>query len=99
MAMQVTEGIGHIPVFSPLSGKRSRVNVVDVVVPAIPDATHIHDDSRRPPGPRTPMTGLRPRRNVVDEDFAIRPRRLSSTTSVVPRGIIHIQYTLRPPGL
>ena len=32
MLMQVTEGIGHIPVCSPLSGKRSRVNVVDVVV-------------------------------------------------------------------
>src|ERR1041385_9403704 len=45
------------------------------------------------------MTGLHPRRNVVDEDLAIRPRRRSSTTSVVPRGIIHIQYTRRPSGL
>src|SRR3954464_13940845 len=45
------------------------------------------------------MTGLRPRRNVADEDLAIRPRRRSSTTSVVPRGIIHIQYTRRPSGL
>src|ERR1043165_8813133 len=45
------------------------------------------------------MTGLRPRRNVVDEDLAIRPRRRSSTTGVVPRGIIHIQYTRRPSGL
>src|ERR1044072_4732444 len=45
------------------------------------------------------MTGLRPRRNVADEDLAIRPRRQSSTTSVVPRGIIHIQYTRRPSGL
>src|SRR3954464_10760085 len=45
------------------------------------------------------MTGLRPRRNVADEDLAIRPRRRSSTTGVVPRGIIHIQYTRRPSGL
>src|SRR3954469_9288120 len=45
------------------------------------------------------MTGLRPRQNVVDEDLAIRPRRRNSTTSVVPRGIIHIQYTRRPSGL
>src|SRR3954469_1048211 len=45
------------------------------------------------------MMGLSPRRNVADEDLAIRPRRLSSTTSVVPRGIIHIQYTRRPFGL
>ena len=45
MLMQVTDGIGHIPVCSPLSGKRSRVNVVGVVVPAIPDAAQLHDDS------------------------------------------------------
>src|SRR3954465_8486796 len=45
------------------------------------------------------MTGLRPRRNIVDEDLAIWPRRRSSTTSVVPREIIHIQYTRRPSGL
>ena len=45
MAMQVKDEIGHIPVCSPLSGKRSRVNVVDVVVPAIPDAAQIHDGS------------------------------------------------------
>src|ERR1043165_5140800 len=45
------------------------------------------------------MTGLRPRRNIVDEDLAIWPQRRSSTTSVVPRGIIHIQYTRRPSGL
>src|SRR3954469_20208317 len=45
------------------------------------------------------MTGLRPRQNVVDEDHVIRSRRRSSTTSVVPRGIIHIQYTRRPSGL
>src|SRR3954467_15948415 len=37
--------IDHIPVCSPLSGKRSRMNVVGVVVPAIPDAAQIHDDS------------------------------------------------------
>src|ERR1041385_3574395 len=46
-----------------------------------------------------PMTGLRPRRNVADEDLAIRPQRRSSTTNVVPRGIIHIQYTRPPFGL
>src|SRR3954463_7407566 len=45
------------------------------------------------------MIGLRPRRNIVDEDLAARPPRRSSTTSVVPRGIIHIQYTRRPSGL
>src|SRR3954464_7248546 len=45
------------------------------------------------------MTGLRPRRNVRGEDLVIRPRGRSSTTSVVPRGIIHIQYTRRPSGL
>src|SRR3954466_14031107 len=45
------------------------------------------------------MTGLHPRRKIFDEDLAIRPRRRSSTTSVVPRGIIHIQYTRRPSGL
>src|SRR4051812_1560246 len=75
------------------------MNVVGVVVPAIPDAAQIHDDALRPPGPCRPMTGLRPRRNVVDEDLAIRPFRRSSTTSVVPRGIIHKQYTRRPSGL
>src|SRR3954451_22731945 len=45
------------------------------------------------------MTGLRPRWNIVDEDLAIRPRQRSRTTSVVPRGIIHIRYTRRPSGL
>src|SRR3954463_12037787 len=45
------------------------------------------------------MIGLRPRRNIVDEDLAARPPRRSSTASVVPRGIIHIQYTRRPSGL
>src|SRR4051812_47916912 len=91
--------IVHIPVCSPLSGKHSRMNVVDVVVLAIPDVAQIHDDSRRPPGPCRPTTGLRPRRNVVGEDLAIWPRRRSSTASVVPRGIMHIWYTRRPSGL
>src|SRR3954464_15640231 len=45
------------------------------------------------------MTGLHPRRNIVSEDLAIRPRRQSSTTSVVPRGITHIQCTRCPYGL
>src|SRR3954469_24883223 len=45
------------------------------------------------------MTGLRLRWNIVDENLAIRPRRRSSATSVVPCGITHIRCTRRPSGL
>ena len=41
--------IGHIPICSLLSGKHSRVNMVDAVVPAIADAAQIHDDSSSHP--------------------------------------------------
>ena len=47
------------------------MNVVDVVVPAIPNAAQLHDDSDSHPVLETD-DGLHPRRNVVGEDTTIR---------------------------
>ena len=99
MLMQVTKGIGNIPVCSPLSGKRSRVNVVDVVILIDP---RCDGDPRMTPEATRSLktdTGLRPRRNVVGEyvrDMASTMKEYRTCSTLWD--YTHTMYPTSPPG-
>ena len=99
MLMQVTEENGNIPVCSPLSGKHSHVNVVDVVVPADPRCGGDPRRLQKPRGPCRPMMGLRPHRNIVGEYM----RDMASTMKEYRKcstswDYTHTMYLTFPPG-